>query len=317
VRLVVSAPEEGEVMVEVSDLSADPFDSGTCTITFTTLTCTPSVTIDPASAEILVGETIQFTTSCTCDEISLTSCPIWEIDGCEGIIDDDGLYTAGSTACTATISVTDPCCGDATATAQLVVRECTPTVDITPEPSDCLPPGSTLQFTASTNCNGDTLTGCYVWQVTEGCGGTIDDTGLYTAPSTACTETITVTDTCNGNLTASVTVVICSSSLVSPDPIQRSRWVMFPTLMVFQSDTANFVRFGADRSRVSYSPANAVIPMPRVIVGPHTIWQLVFVNPPWLAGGVTDGTLAVTVTTGMETVTGETNIQMLPFGLDK
>ena len=246
VRLVVSAPEEGDVTVEVSDLSADPFDSGTCTITFTTLDCTPEVTIEPASAEILVGETIQFTTSCTCDGTSLTSCPIWETDGCEGIIDDTGLYTAGSTACTATISVTDPCCGDATATATVTV--------------------STLPYDTTTT-----------------------------------TTTITPVEVLN----------------VSPETLRRSRWIVLPTLMVLQTSGFDFVRFGADRSRVTYSPANAVMPMPRVIMGPHTIWQLVFVNPPWLAGGVTDGTLAVTVATGTETITGYTNIQMLPFGLDK
>ena len=88
---------------------------------------------------------------------------------------------------------------------------------------------------------------------------------------------------------------------------------MLPTLMVLQSDTASF---NILTSRVAYTPARAVVPTPRVVLGAHSIWQLIFVNPSWLAGAQ-DDTLTVTVTTGTEEVSGTAAIEMLPFGLDE
>ena len=215
------------------------------------------------------------------------------------------------------------------ATSSFTVASCEPSVTISPATADP-EPGETQEFSASTSCDGSSPAGTYSWDImTQGCtGSTIDSNGLYTAPATisgtSCNDTVRVTDTANGNVTAtaSVTVGITTTTTttttpeltVSPDTVRRSRWVVLPTMMVLQSDTANFTIL---QSKVTYSPANAVIKMPRLVLGPHSIWQLVLVNPPWLAGGATDDTLTVTVTTGTEEVSGTTAIEMLPLGLDK
>ena len=77
--------------------------------------------------------------------------------------------------------------------------------------------GASQQFTAATDCG----TGTYTWAITAsdctGSGSTIDANGLYTAgDSGGCTETVTATDTANGNATgeATVTVVDCSENPV-------------------------------------------------------------------------------------------------------
>jgi len=73
----------------------------------------------------------------------------------------------------------------------------------------------TRQFTASTVCDGQSVTGDYTWEIMDqGCTGTsIDaDTGVYTAGSIGdCTDTIKVTDTANRNVstTATVNVIEC------------------------------------------------------------------------------------------------------------
>ena len=199
-----------------------------------------------------------------------------------------------------------------------------------------LSPGGGQQFTAETTClgGGDPNEPVYTWDImTQGCpGSTISATGLYIAPYSmvSCTDTVRAIDTANNNAegTASVEIFTCTLSTttttaplccqirVHPNPVYRSRWVMLPTPILIQNiSPSNFFR--AFESKVTYYPANAVIPMPRLVLNPHTIWQLVFVSPSWLAGGATDDILTVTVTTPyMHPSSGKTQIQMIPFGLD-
>ena len=356
VRLVVSAPEEGNVVVQAGDASGEAvlLDTGSCTVTFAVDDEDPTASIAPPDGgsirptdsivitvndnigvdlggtaytiEHPTGTDITSTLSCVNAGDGTTSGTI-TCSGAGGADLDQGAYLA---------SVTPQDLAGQTGTevtSAFTVSICTPSVTISPATAD-LEPGETQQFTASTSCDGSSPAGTYTWDImTTGCtGSSIDATGLYTAPATitgtSCSDTVRVTDTANGNVTDTATVTVSEPTTtttsilpdeltVSPDPVRRSRWIVLPTLMVLQTSGSDFVRFGADRSLVTYSPANAVIKMPRIILGPKTMWQLVLVNPPWLAGGATDGTLSVTVTTGAETVTGTTNIQMLPLGLDK
>ena len=65
--------------------------------------------------------------------------------------------------------------------------------------------GETIQFSAAEDggCNDPS----YNWSVSDGCGSNIDANGLYTAGDVApCTDTVTVTDTENGNIKATATV---------------------------------------------------------------------------------------------------------------
>ena len=81
-------------------------------------------------------------------------------------------------------------------------------VTITPE-SDTVSFGETVQFSASTTCNGEDVSGSYFWDLTSSIGSNIDENGLYTAGNAEGTDMVTVTDTANGDITntAQVTVV--------------------------------------------------------------------------------------------------------------
>jgi len=180
--------------------------------------------------------------------------------------------------------------------------------------------GETLQFSATTFCDGNTVTGSYDWAVSGSCGGSIDNTGLYTAPSSgtgSCTDTIIVTDTANGNIIDSAIVKIeyeYISMVVSPNPMMRSRWIMLPNLMIIQGEGTSFAAFS---SNVMVDPSTSVIlPLPALVLSPEVILQFIFVNPSWLAGAE-DETITVAVETGAEYLTDDCLITVLPFPLDE
>jgi len=85
------------------------------------------------------------------------------------------------------------------------------TVTINPHSKTVLP-AETIQFSASEegSCN----TPCYSWEITEAGsnGSTIDANGLYTAGSTTGTDTVTVTDPCNENISDTATVLVSLDS---------------------------------------------------------------------------------------------------------
>ena len=350
VRFLVHAEEEGDVVVSAVDTSANPLTSASLTVKFYPPDdVAPTASINPpdggfaqpaASIVITVNDNVGVYLARTEYNIAKGSTDI--TGSLECVAAGEGT-TEGTITCRKSgggldlgsylLSVTpeDLAGNEGTAvTSAFTVSTCVATVTVSPATASLLP-GDTQQFTALTTLCGSAATGTYTWDImTQGCtGSSIDATGLYTAPATitgtSCNDTVRAIDTANGSeygtasvmvggITTTTTTTPTEPLTVSPDPVRRSRWVVLPTLMVLQSDTANF---GILQSKVTYSPANAVIKMPRMVLGKHSIWQLVLVNPPWLAGGATDDTLTVTVTTGAETVTGTTNIEMLPFGLDE
>jgi hypothetical protein len=91
-------------------------------------------------------------------------------------------------------------------------------VAITPA-SPTVGQGATLQLAAATTCEGTPTAGTYTWAVLESActsSGTISETGLYSAPAVGgCTETVRVTDTANGNVTADViiNVSVCTAEV--------------------------------------------------------------------------------------------------------
>ncbi len=73
----------------------------------------------------------------------------------------------------------------------------------------------TIQFSGTTS--GDDCTTestCYTWEITERAGAEsiIDANGFYTAGNTEGTEIVTVTDTCNDNISDVATVIVASDS---------------------------------------------------------------------------------------------------------
>jgi hypothetical protein len=95
-------------------------------------------------------------------------------------------------------------------------------VDVSPD-NQSVPAGGTLQFDATTTCDGVVqafaATPVYTWDIvaaettgsTVCAGSTISATGLYTAGDAGdCTDTVTATDTANGNVTGATTVNVIS-----------------------------------------------------------------------------------------------------------
>jgi YVTN family beta-propeller protein len=81
--------------------------------------------------------------------------------------------------------------------------------------------GDTLQFSASTVCDGISVAGEYFWDLTSSIGSIIDGNGLYTAGTTEGTDLVTVTDTANGDSTGSAPVMVTASGspcLITVDP---------------------------------------------------------------------------------------------------
>ena len=171
-------------------LAAQAHDS-TSSITYTTnesITVSgtgTSVTISPSTATLGVNATQQFTAN-----VPVT----WSATG-DGTIDSSGLFTAGSTAGSATVTGTATDGSGATGTANVTVTNGT-VVTVTPSTATTQV-GGTQQFSANTSVT---------W--TASCG-TIDTSGLFTAPSTTgtCTITATATDGSGATGTATDTVV--------------------------------------------------------------------------------------------------------------
>jgi hypothetical protein len=307
--------DQGEYLVSVTPEDTTGQVGAEITSAFTVASCTPVVTVSPASADILIGETKQFNATTECDGIGITpDSYTWQVSGTAGgSIDSAGLYTAGGTAGTDTIKAVDGI-NKTEGTAKVVVRTCMPQVAISPGSPAPVDIGDTVQFSATTSCNGDTLTGSYSWQVDSVIGSVVDATGLYTTGDAAGTDTVTVTDTANDNVSDSATVVVENPMTVSPDLMLRSRWILLPALMSIKGEGTSFAIF---KSRVTFEPRNSVLPMPPLVLNAERIWQLVFVMPSWLTGIWNESeTVMVTVTTESEVTSDTFEIRMLPFLLE-
>jgi len=68
--------------------------------------------------------------------------------------------------------------------------------------------GEIVQFNAFTTCNGESVSGNYIWGLNSPLGSTIDGNGLYTAGTTEGTDLVTVMDTTNGDITGSAPVTV-------------------------------------------------------------------------------------------------------------
>jgi hypothetical protein len=184
-----------------------------------------TVTISPTSATIAVGGTQQFTAVVKNSKGNvLKVAGIWAVTG-GGTITSTGLFTAGSTPGTSTITVS---CSGITATATVtVIGGPLVSIVVTPNPGT-MPINTALTYTASgRDALGNTvpITGTVTWSVVAG-GGTVPagSTGLtvpFTAGSTPGTFTNTVRAT-NGTLSGTATAIVTAGPLasivVTPNP---------------------------------------------------------------------------------------------------
>lgn len=324
-RYVVYAPTAGQVVVNVTEVSATGLAAGTGTVVFGAA-C--EVAITPASPTVGQGGTLQLSATTTCEGAPTAGTYTWELleSACtsSGAVAANGLYSAPATAdaggCTETVRVTDTANGNVTADVIINVSECTPVVKITGNTS--LTVGASQIYTAATTCGDAQLTGTYSWELN---GAAVGTGNSYTFNATAAgSNTLKVTDTTN-DVTATVTITVSSVSACSINVVQeqvaRSRWIPLPAIITIVGDDTDITL----ATRVNYAPAKSplsVIKMGKLVFkNIQTIQQPVLIMPSILTFVGFDGsseTVTVTLTNGgCNTASDTFTIEMLPIILDK
>jgi hypothetical protein len=224
--------------------AADTTKTASATVTVNPVSAPPpviTVTIAPTSAMLAVSTTQQFTATVT--DTTNTSVT-WSVDGINGgnttvgVVSAGGLYTAPASAGAHTVTATSV--ADTTKSASAVVT----VMSLTVSPSSVnLTPLSPQQFTATVQ--GTSNTGV-TWSVNGVIGGnntvgTITSGGLYQAPGTTGTYTVTATSVALPaySVNASVTVAHAPPGVAS--------------VLTYHNDD---VRDGVNASETTLTPAN-------------------------------------------------------------
>jgi hypothetical protein len=307
--LYTAPPTSGRFTVTATS-QADTMKSASSTVT---VTATPvvAVSISPGSASLLTGATQQFTATITGTSNAAVT---WSTTG--GTVSTDGLYTAPAVTGTYTVTATSQ--ADTTKSAFAAV-----TVTATPVVAVSVSPGSASLLTGGTRQFAATITGtsntAVTWSTT---GGTVSTNGLYTAPPTAGTYTVTATSQADTTKSASavVTVTVPSTQPIAfvqvasatPQSPQSTVTVVYPKAQT--AGNLNVVVVGWNDSTsnvtsVSDSSGNAYI----LAVGPTTGTELS--QSIYYAKNIVSGSNTVTVT--FNRAAGNPDIRILEYaGLD-
>jgi len=190
-----------------------------------TSTSTPAppavaVSVNPPSLSVVAGLTAQFSASV---QNASNTAVAWSVDGAAGgnstvgTINAAGLYTApsqpGSHSVTATSVASPTASGKAGVTVTAAPVE---TISLSPA-SASLAVGATTQFVAAVQNANNTAVTWYVDTIPGGNSavGTISTSGVYTAPVTAGTHTVTATSVADTADSASATVTV-NGIVISP-----------------------------------------------------------------------------------------------------
>jgi hypothetical protein len=204
------------------------------------------ITISPTTASINTNATAQFWTSIT--GTTNTGCT-WTASG--GWVSATGLYTAPSSAGTYTVRVASQADPTKSATATVTVQAAQ-IVGITISPTTAtINTNASEQFSASISGTSNTAV---TWTAS---GGTVNASGLYTAPSSAGAYTVTATSQADPtkSVTATMTVQAVQVVGVSVSPTSASIYVdgteQFAASVTGTSNTA--VTWSASGGTVSTS----------------------------------------------------------------
>ncbi len=198
------------------------------------------VTISPTSGSINVNTTLQFTSTVTG---STDTAVTWSTT-C-GTINSSGMYTAPAAAssCMVTATSVANAADSASASMTVIAGSPPPTVVVTISPtSDSMNVNTTLQFTSTVTGSTDTAV---TWSTT--CG-TINSSGMYTAPAAASSCIVTATSLANAADSASASVTVIAGSpppptvvvTISPtsDSINVNTTLQFTSTVTGSTDTA-------------------------------------------------------------------------------
>ncbi len=169
------------------------------------VTVTPSgvisVVISPTTTTLAPGATRQFTATVTGTSNTAVT---WSASG--GTVNASGLYTAPATAGNYVVTATSV--ADSTQKANAAVTVQLPagvTVSLSPS-SVTLAPGATQPFTAAVSGTSNTAV---TWSTS---GGTVNASGLYTAPTTLGSYIVTATSVADTTKSATATVNVSAAS---------------------------------------------------------------------------------------------------------
>jgi hypothetical protein len=176
-------------------------DSGSAT--FTTSNAPPppgsvAVKVSPASANLQTGATQQFSATVTG---SSNTAVTWTASG--GTVNSSGLYTAPSSAGSFTVTATSMADNTKSASAAITVAQAPGTIAVKVSPASVnVQTGGTQQFS-------DTVTGTSDTAVTwTANGGSVNSSGLYTAPATTGSFTVTATSAADNSKSASAAITV-------------------------------------------------------------------------------------------------------------
>jgi hypothetical protein len=197
-----TAPSSAGTYSVTATSVADTTRSATVTVSVSTPV---SVSLSPTSTNLQSGGQQQFSAY-----VSGTSKTAVTWTASAGTISTSGLYTAPSAAGTYTVravSVADP---TKSASASVAVSAASISVTISPT-STAMPEKWQQQFAATVSGTSNTAV---TWAVVQG-GGTITQSGLYTAPQASETDIVRVTSQADTTKPASATVTVTAPHSVS------------------------------------------------------------------------------------------------------
>jgi trimeric autotransporter adhesin len=168
-----------------------------------------SVGVSPTSASIQTGGQQQFSASVSG---TTNTAVTWTASG--GSVSSNGLYTAPSSGGTYTVTATSAADTSKSASATVTVSQ---PIAVSLSPTSVnLQTGGQQQFSASVSGTTNTAV---TWTTS---GGTVSTSGLYTAPSSGGTYTVTATSAADTSKSASATITVSQSIAVSLSPTSAS-----------------------------------------------------------------------------------------------
>jgi len=228
-----TAPASVQSVTVTATSVADPTVSATATVSV--VLTGPTVSLSPAGATLGIGESQQFTATVT---NSSNSAVTWTATG--GSVSSTGLFHAGNTPGTFSVTATSVADPTRSGSAQITLKPIT--VTVTPVNLQVLV-GRQATFRAKVT---GTLNTAVSWTASA---GTIDGTGLFTAPAAVTTVTITATSLANPSVSNSVTVsiVVATDLLFNFEAGAPSAWS--PTTVSTTPTGKNFLGlFGGTNS---------------------------------------------------------------------
>jgi hypothetical protein len=182
--------------------------------------------VTPGTVSLNAGGTQTFSATAS-GSVTSNNAVTWGVSctgTCGSINSNTGAYTAPSPVPSATtVTVTATASADPSVSSTATITLNAFTISVSPSGTSLLNPGGTIQYTATVTGTSNTAV---TWSVTcaTACGS-VSGTGLYTAPATATTDTVTATSAYNSQ-TASATVSVSlvnatvnfNSTLATLDP---------------------------------------------------------------------------------------------------